>query len=215
MAKLTIKIEYTGEEFEIEDVDLKQYTPRQLIDVMISQRLLPSEAIATYAIVNKNNGIIGSDELCLTFAQLGFVEGDIIRIISKPTAGGDTSFSYSNNYKSEFSYESTPLGPLFEEKIAISKLEQLQLEEERCRGHIEMLYRLKEKAEIEACCRGLGDQFRVAGCVLKRFKSVDKMQDLLYNRLSQLQNSSSFFSKLRGDNELKLIKELLRLLELL
>ena len=78
-----------------------------------------------------------------------------------------------------------------------------------------MLYRLKEKAEIEACCRGLGDQFRVAGCVLKRFKSVDKMQDLLYNRLSQLQNSSSFFSKLREDNELKLIKELLRLLELL
>ena len=128
-----------------------------------------------------------------------------------------------NNTSPIHPHESIPLSNFIEEranliaeeKIAISKLEQLQLEEERCRGHIEMLYRLKEKAEIEACCRGLGDQFRVAGCVLKRFKSVDKMQDLLYNRLSQLQNSSSFFSKLREDNELKLIKELLRLLELL
>lgn len=35
MAKLTIKITQTGEEFEIEDVDLSQLTPCQLIDEMI------------------------------------------------------------------------------------------------------------------------------------------------------------------------------------
>lgn len=89
MAILTIKIASTGEEFEIEDVDLKQHTPRQLIDEMINQGLLPPETIAPYGIVNKNNVKIDDSELCLSFAQLGFVDGDTIRIIMRASGGGD------------------------------------------------------------------------------------------------------------------------------
>ena len=54
MAKLTIKITQTGEEFEIEDVDLSQLTPRQLIDEMINHGLLLAESIAPYGIIDKN-----------------------------------------------------------------------------------------------------------------------------------------------------------------
>ena len=88
MAKLIIKITSTGEEFEIEDVDLKQHTPRQLIDEMINQGVLPPEAIAPYGIVNKNNVKIDDDKLCLSFAQLGFVDGDTVRIIMRASGGG-------------------------------------------------------------------------------------------------------------------------------
>lgn len=54
MAKLTVKIKQTGEELEIEDVDLKQLTPRQLIDEMIIHGLLSSETIAPYGIAIRN-----------------------------------------------------------------------------------------------------------------------------------------------------------------
>ena len=88
MAKLKIKIAKTGEEFEIEDVDLKQHTPRQLIDEMINQGILSAETIAPYGVINKNNVIIDEEELCLSFAQLGFVDGDTIRIIMRTSGGG-------------------------------------------------------------------------------------------------------------------------------
>ena len=55
MAILTIKIVTTGEEFKIEDVDLSQLTPLQLIDEMINLGILSAETIAPYGIVNKNN----------------------------------------------------------------------------------------------------------------------------------------------------------------
>jgi len=96
MAKLTIKITHTGEEFEIEDVDLKQHTPRQLIDEMINQGLLPPETTAPYGVVNKSNLKVDDDELCLSFAQLGFVDGDTIRIIMRGCGGGGIN-PYSTN----------------------------------------------------------------------------------------------------------------------
>lgn len=85
MTILTIKIATTSKEFKIEDVDLSQLTPRQLIDEMINLGILSAETIAPYGIVNKNNVKIDDGELCLSFAQLGFVDGDTVRIIMRAT----------------------------------------------------------------------------------------------------------------------------------
>lgn len=223
MAKLIVKIANTGDEFEIEDVDLSQLTPRQLIDEMINQGILLAETADPYGIVNKNN--VKIDELCLSFAQLGFVDGDTVRIIMRGSGGGDTSVKYHNNSISVFTYESVPLGPsledraqlLAEEKIAILQLEQLRHEEDRCRRHIDKIRNgLKEQRQIETYCMKQRDGFpsleiRISDSI--RFNTIDKMQDLLNNRLTQLQNSTSFFDRLRGENELEMIRELLMLLE--
>ena len=89
MAKLTIKITHTGKEFEIEDVDLNQLTPHQLIDEMINQGFLPAETISPYGIVDKNGMIIDDDGLDSSFAQLGFVDGDAIEIVEIASGGED------------------------------------------------------------------------------------------------------------------------------
>ena len=81
MAKLTIKITHTGEEFEIEDVDLSQLTPRQLIDEMINQGFLPAETMSPYGIIDKNGLKVDGEDLCSSFAKLGFVDSDTIEII--------------------------------------------------------------------------------------------------------------------------------------
>lgn len=88
MAKLTIKITHTGEEFEIEDVDLSQLTPRHLIDEMINQGFLPAETIGPYGVVDKNGLKVDGEDLCSSFAQLGFVDGDTVRIIMRASGGG-------------------------------------------------------------------------------------------------------------------------------
>lgn len=88
MAKLTIKITQTGEEFEIEDVDLSQLTPRHLIYEMINQGFLPAETIAPYGVVDKNGLKVDGEDLCSSFAQLGFVDGDTVRIIMRASGGG-------------------------------------------------------------------------------------------------------------------------------
>ena len=56
MAKLTVKITNTGEEFEIFDVDLNQLTPRQLFAEMVRQGLLPAGPIAGHYTVAENGG---------------------------------------------------------------------------------------------------------------------------------------------------------------
>lgn len=329
MAKLTIKIASTGEEFEIEDVDLSQLTPRQLLVEMINHGILSAEAIAPYGIVNKNNVKIDDGELCLSFAQLGFVDGDTIQIIMRASGGGDNlyppqnkaridvkttwdgagfelvdvdleqitnrdliqemigagvmipesqlpqaadntpnmyslidkagvlvepdevkslaelgftdgdtvrivqrgsggggvSVSCSNNSISGFFYESTPLGPsieekaqqLADEKIARSRLEQVRNDEDRCRAHIDRIWHgIEEQKHLDTYCMMKRDELpseEIHISAFRRFDSVDKMHDLLNSRLAQLQNSSSFFERLRGEKELKLIKELLMLIE--
>ena len=330
MAKLTIKITHTGEEFEIEDVDLSKLTPRQMIDEMIIQGFLPAESIGPYGIVDKNGLIVDGEDLCSTFAKLGFADGDTIeivaitlggrdnlyhplnkakidvkttwdgagfeledvdlkqitnrdliqqmidagvmapesqiprsadntptvyslidkagvkvepdevktlaelgftdgntvRIIMRGGGGGDSSVIYQSNSISDFSYESIPIGPsleekaqqLADEKIAMSRLEQVRNEEDRCRAHIDRIWhRIEEQKHSDSyymMTRGElpSEEIRIYSCS-KIFDSVDKMQDLLNSRLSQLQNSKSLFDRLRGENELQMIKELLKLVE--
>lgn len=97
MTILTIKIATTSKEFKIEDVDLSQLTPRQLIDEMINLGILSAETIAPYGIVNKNNVKIDDGELCLSFAQLGFVDGDTVRIIMRANGGGGDNLDSHQN----------------------------------------------------------------------------------------------------------------------
>lgn len=330
MAKLTIKITHTGEEFEIEDVDLSQLTPRQLIDEMINQGFLPAETMSPYGIIDKNGLKVDGEDLCSTFAKLGFVDGDSIeivaitlggqdnlyptpnkakidvkttwdgacfeledvdlkqitnrdliqqmidagvmapesqtprsadntptvyslidkagvkvepdevktlaelgftdgdtvRIIMRGSGGGDSSVIYQSNSISDFSYESIPFGPsleekaqqLADEKIAMSRLEQVRNEEDRCRAHIDRIRQgIEEQKHSDSYYMMMRDELPSEEIRIysgsRIFDSVDKMQDLLNSRLSQLQNSKSFFDRLRGENELQMINELLKLIE--
>ena len=123
------------------------------------------------------------------------------------------------------SFGSKPLGhsieekaqQLAEDKIVLSQLKQLRHEEERCRRHIDVIrYGLKEQKQIETYCMIRRDELpytEICSYALRKFDSVDKMQELLNNRLAQLQNTTSFFYRLRGENEIQMIKELLNLLE--
>lgn len=225
MAKLTIKITATGEEFEIEDVDLKHHTPRQLIDEIINQGLLQPETISPYGIIDKNGVIVDDERLCLSFAQLGFVDGDTIRIILRASGGGGCPIVNPNNIISDFTYESKPhvysleerVHLIADEKVAMSQLEQLRHEEDRCRAHIDkMRYGLKEQKQIDTYCMIRRVELPSAEIHIsasRKLDSIIKMQDLLNNRLAQLQNATSFFERLRGVNELEMIKELQMLLE--
>ena len=225
MAKLIVKNAATGEEFDIENIDLKQYTPRQLIDMMITQGFLPPETIASYGIVNKINVMIDDNDLCLSFSQLGFSDGDTIEIIMKAFGGEKTSISHSNNSISDFSYESTPIGSsleekaqqLADEKLAILQLEQMRKEEDRCMAHIAKIsHRINEQKHFENHCMMLNDELshrEICVSATKRFDSIDKMQDLLTIRLAQLQNSGSFFDRLRVEKESHMIRELLKLVQ--
>ncbi len=108
MAKLTIKIANTGEEFEIKDVDLTQLAPRQLIDEMIVAKLLPFEVQGLFTIINKLNIPVEEDNLCCTFSELGFKDGDTIVIINKPIGGGEEIAINSTLSKNDLTYIPKP-----------------------------------------------------------------------------------------------------------
>lgn len=88
MAKLTVIITHTGKEFEFEDIDLKQYTPCQLINELIKIEALPIEMHNPYRIWNKKGVIVAYEDMHLTFDQLGFCDGDIIKIIMRSSGCG-------------------------------------------------------------------------------------------------------------------------------
>ena len=88
MAKLTAKL-LSGEAFDIEDLDLEHQTPKQLIEELITNGALqPEDTLpatadgrhSVYGIVDKNNVKIQPDS-DQTFSQLGFIDGDTVRII--------------------------------------------------------------------------------------------------------------------------------------
>lgn len=131
----------------------------------------------------------------------------------------------SNNTMPICSYESLPqVYPIEEraqlineERIAMSQLELLRYEEDRCREQIVKLrYGINEQKQIETHCMINIEKMSSAEIHISdtiRLDSICKMQDLLITRLAQLQNPTSFLERLRGKCEIKMIKELLRLLE--
>lgn len=141
MAKLTVKITNTGEEFEIFDVDLNQLTPRQLFAEMVRQGLLPAGPIAGhYTVLSKNEKIVDDGDLDIVFARLSFVNGDSIKIVIKASGAsfdttrgvsvmagttasrslsvtGTATFNVpSSSTRPPYTYESMPLGFSTEEK---------------------------------------------------------------------------------------------------
>ena len=106
MAKLTAKL-LSGEAFDIEDLDLEHQTPKQLIEELITNGALqPEDTLpatadgrhSVYGIVDKNNVKIQPDS-DQTFSQLGFIDGDTVRIIIlAPGASG----IYEIRLKKEF-----------------------------------------------------------------------------------------------------------------
>lgn len=155
----------------------------------------------------------------------GELSSDLSDIEDEAQLGRDVCADSLNNTMHIYSYESMPLGHSIEERaqliaeetIAMSQLEQLGREEYRCREHIDKIrHALKEQKQIETHCmigRGesLSAEIRISAS--KRLDSTDKVKELLNTRLTQLQNSASFFERLREKNELKMIKELLMHLE--
>lgn len=121
-------------------------------------------------------------------------------------------------------YEPLPLGYPIEEKpqriterIAMSQLELLRYEEDRCREQIDKIrYGIKEQTQKETNCMINIETMLYAEIHIpdtRRLDSICKMQDLLNTRLAQLQNPISFLERLRGKCEINMIKELLMLLE--
>lgn len=233
-AKIDVKTTWDGAGFELEDVDLKQITNRDLIQQMIDAGVMAPESQiprsadntpTVYSLIDKAGVKVESDEV-KTLAELGFTDGDTVRIIMRGSGGGDSSIIYQGNSISVFSYESIPIGPsleekaqqLADEKIAMSQLEQVRNEEDRCRAHIDRIWHgIEEQKHSDSYYMMTRDELPSEEISIfsgsKIFDSVDKMQDLLNSRLSQLQNSKSFFDRLRGENELQMINELLKLIE--
>lgn len=91
MAKVDVKTTWDGAGFELEDVDLEQITNRDLIQqmidagVMVPESQLPRAADNTptvYSLIDKAGVKVEPDEV-KTLAQLGFTDGDTIRIIQR------------------------------------------------------------------------------------------------------------------------------------
>ena len=91
MAKVDVKTTWDGAGFELEDVDLDQITNRDLIQqmidagVMVPESQLPRAADNTptvYSLIDKAGVKVEPDEV-KTLAQLGFTDGDTIRIIQR------------------------------------------------------------------------------------------------------------------------------------
>lgn len=231
MAKLTVKL-LSGEEFEIENVNLNELTPSQLINEineMIDVGGLLIETIGPYVTVGKCREfdeivkIVENDDMCLPFSQLGFEDGDIIIIIPIPSAGGGSSINYPENSSSLFTYGPMPHIDSLEEwtqqfsreKIAISKLEELSREEQKCRSNIEKIrFKIKEQNQFGTCKMLKIEPIPFEDILYAQVRTdtAKKMHDLLITRLEQLNHSSSFIGRFRKDRELKLINELLELI---
>lgn len=254
MAKLTVKITNTGEEFEIFDVDLNQLTPRQLFAEMVRQGLLPAGPIAGhYTVLSKNEKIVDDGDLDIVFARLSFVDGDSIKIIIKASGAsldttrgvsamagttasrslsvtGTATFSVpSSSTRPPYTYESMPFGfsteekikRIVDERISILQLDQLWEEEQRIKSQIDRIrYELDKQKHLNTYCvkqeKHAFDELlffieQQTGTIGE--KSRQKMHELLCNRLTMIRQSSSFLAGFYKTDEIKMIIELLGLLD--
>ncbi len=91
MAKVDVKTTWDGSGFELEDVELDQITNRDLIHQMIDAEVMPREeelprsadgTPTVYSLIDKAGVKVEPDEV-KTLAELGFSDGDTIRIIQR------------------------------------------------------------------------------------------------------------------------------------
>ena len=94
MASLIVKITYSGECFEIPDLNLKQITPIQVIDELVSAEILCPESelpkkrcdgsSGYYGVLDKSGCKINShDDLAdKPLCEYGFEDGDTLRIVT-------------------------------------------------------------------------------------------------------------------------------------
>lgn len=200
MAKLTVKIIHTGEELEVKDIDLSQTTPRQLIDELIKFGYL---AVcfhnADYSILNTYGSLVA--DLNLTFEQLGIADGDTIRIIMKGTGGGGSMADFDIEAEVDTSCDVT--------------YESLPISVEKCKERIDHIKSLHQ--DYKSLCHSMNSDVNIyinsfiSG--MKRMDSIEKMRDLLEERLAQLQNLSSLFDMIYINDEFNMIEELLVLIK--
>ena len=81
-ANLILKNSFDGSTHDINGVDLENTTPSQIINAAIQEDILARIKGEEYRLVGKNNQPILDDE---PLAKLGFVDGDTITVISKPS----------------------------------------------------------------------------------------------------------------------------------
>lgn len=72
---------------EIYDVDLKTVTPRRIIEAALEFGVLINDPnmVGVYKIINKGHNWPIIDEEDVALANLGFVDGDTLIVVGKPT----------------------------------------------------------------------------------------------------------------------------------
>jgi len=82
MQTLVLRNAYNGKCTDINDVDLDVLTPSQLIGAAIDNLVLEKVEGEEYRVIGKNNQPVTDD---VPLSKLGFVDGDTITVVSKPT----------------------------------------------------------------------------------------------------------------------------------
>ena len=87
MANITLEIATTGERISVSDINLDIITNRELLTEVIEAGFVPPDDVGSgYRIIGKGNYPIHETA---TLAELGFYDGDVIRIIAKVIASSD------------------------------------------------------------------------------------------------------------------------------
>ena len=95
-ARIDVKTTWDGAGFELEDVDLEQITNRDLIQEMIGDSVMVPESQLPHAAENTQNmyslidmaGVLVEPDDVKSLAELGFTDGDTVRIVQRASGGG-------------------------------------------------------------------------------------------------------------------------------
>ena len=213
MAKLFVKI-FTSESIIIDNVDLKVLSPHQLIDEMIKDGYLHGDTLdnSYFSILYKNNRKVALDKLDIPFEQLGFIDGDIIRIIRLNLGGvsGDHKQNRVENKRYIFarcfddennlshSYKTFDTCPKYDyENDAYTKKEkQLYFETERLR-----IEASKIESEISSMQLSYEEkEFTIEERILQLHKEFEELLDseenVLQRKIDEYNQKSYEYNKL-------------------
>ena len=90
MASIKLYVAFSGEIIPVYDVDLESVTALELVEAAKEAGVLPPVEInyyRDYCLVGKNGYPIDCDEREKTLSELGFSDGDNIKVIGKPGYG--------------------------------------------------------------------------------------------------------------------------------